>query len=97
MGAFGDDANVRDALLPFAVARATRRRQPPRRVIVIGDTPADVSAARAGAAATGLPVSAVAVGTGFATWQSLEESRPDLLLPDLAQGMDALLALIAAS
>lgn len=97
VGAFGDDAAVRDALLPFAVRRATRRGPRPGVVIVIGDTPADVGAARAGAAALGRhgpEVIAVAVNTGFSTREALVRSEPDLLLEDLACGWPALDALV---
>lgn len=97
-GAFGDDAAERDSLLPYAWRRARRRGLAPRRVLVIGDTPADVSAARAGARALGPrgpEVLAVAVCTGFATREALVASAPDLLLEDLAAGLEAVLALLA--
>ena len=45
------------------------------RVVVIGDTPADVSAARA------IDADVVAVGTGFSDLQRLEEANPDVLMP----------------
>ncbi len=93
-GAYGDDAPDRDALMPFAWRRALRRGRAPRRVVLVGDTPSDVSAARAGArllGPRGVEVVAVAVATGFAPREDLVASRPDLLLDNLADGLDALL------
>lgn len=88
-GAYGEDAVDRDALVPVARARATAAGVSYRRVVVIGDTPADVSCARAGGAI------AVAVETGFASPGDLAASRPDLVLPDLARGAAWLLALVS--
>ena len=79
-GAFGDDAADRNLLVPVARARAAAAGLRYRRVVVIGDTPADVACARAGGAV------AVAVETGFASPESLAASRPDLTLPDLERG-----------
>lgn len=45
-GAFGSDHEVRDALVPIAVARSGGAS----RVVVVGDTPRDVACARAGGA-----------------------------------------------
>lgn len=86
--AFGDDAVDRNLLVPVARQRAQAAGHPVRRVVVIGDTPKDVECARAGNAI------AVAVKTGFATEASLEQSRPDLMLADLEQGLDAILELL---
>lgn len=97
VGAFGDDAADRDLLLPFAWRRASRRGPAPRRVLVIGDTPNDVRAARAGGQALrarGVEVRSVAVCTGFATLEELVASAPDLLVPDLEQGLDQVLRLL---
>jgi phosphoglycolate phosphatase-like HAD superfamily hydrolase len=88
-GAYGDDAADRNLLVPIARARATAAGLRFRRVVVIGDTPADVACARAGGAV------AVAVETGFATRGELTAARPDLLLPDLARGSDWFAALVA--
>lgn len=88
-GAFADDAEDRDALVPIARARARARGLDVREVVVVGDTPADVGCARAGGAV------AVAVETGFATPEALAASRPDLQLPDLRRGLPALLDLLA--
>ena len=97
MGATGDDAHDRDLLLPFAWWRAVRRGITPRRVMVIGDTPSDVRAGRAGAMALrsrGVEVQTVAVRTGFATEDELIASGPDLLVPDLAAGLDQVIGLL---
>jgi phosphoglycolate phosphatase-like HAD superfamily hydrolase len=88
IGAFGDDAVDRDGLVPIARARAVDAGVPHRRIIVVGDTAADVSCARAGGAV------AVAVETGFASPGELAKAAPDLLLPDLARGLGWLLALV---
>lgn len=97
VGAYGDDAAERDALLPFAWRRAARRGVRATRVLVIGDTPNDVRAARAGGLALrdqGVDVRSVAVRTGFATHEELLASQPDLLIDDLAVGMPEVLALL---
>lgn len=94
VGAFGSDGVHRDELIPVAHRRAVRRWGQVDRVVLIGDTPADVQAARAASAVfgtSGPTVIAVAVGTGYATPEALEASKPDLLVPDLAQGLEALL------
>ncbi len=79
-GAYGDDHTDRNRLVPVARARAEAAGLSFRRIIVIGDTPADVECARAGGALV------VAVETGFASADSLAAARPDLLLPDLERG-----------
>ena len=97
VGAYGDDAPDRNHLVPFAVKRARRRWGEIRRVVVIGDTPADVACARAGAALLGPDgpdVLAVAVETGFSTPAQLRDACPDLQLTDLASGLQELLDLI---
>ncbi len=94
-GAYGDDAHDRDHLMPFAWRRAVRRGPAPKRIVLIGDTPNDVAAARAGQrllASRGAHVVAVAVATGFASRESLVASQPDILLDNLASGLGALLA-----
>jgi len=79
-GAYGDDHADRNCLVPVARARAEAAGLRFRRVIVIGDTPADIACARAGGALV------VAVETGFASGEELAAARPDLLLPDLERG-----------
>lgn len=96
-GAFGDDALNRDHLLPVAVRRARRRWGRVRRVLLVGDTPADISCAKAGAqmmGPQGPEVISVAVQTGFASRQALIDSAPDVMLEDLEQGLDMLLSVL---
>jgi phosphoglycolate phosphatase-like HAD superfamily hydrolase len=80
VGAFGHEAQLRAALPPLAMKRAAAHYGAAfaaERVIVIGDTPADVDCARAAGAV------AVAVDTGFEERAALEAARPDVLLDDL--------------
>ena len=94
IGAFGGDAFYRDDLLPIAVRRARRRWGGIDRVLMIGDTPADISCARAGQAQMGPDgpeVIAVAVETGFASPDALAAAKPDLQLSDLEAGLPELL------
>lgn len=93
VGAYGGDGMHRNELVPVAVRRAIRRWGRVDRVVVIGDTVADVACARAGAEALpGTEVVAVAVETGFATIDDLRASKPDLLLVDLDKGLPELLS-----
>jgi len=88
-GGFGDDAEQRADILRVAVGRAQEvYGQRFRRVIVIGDTPLDVAAARAVGAAV------LAVATGRPSLAELEAAAPDGLLPDLSD-TDRALALLA--
>lgn len=87
-GAFGDDSAVRNDLVPILVARARQHGCEASRVVVIGDTEADVACARAAGAV------AVAVATGWRTREELERTDPDLLLDDLEVGLEPLLGLI---
>ncbi|MFA6091593.1 MAG: HAD family hydrolase [Elusimicrobiota bacterium] len=78
-GGFGSDAMSRPALLRKAVHRAEKAagiRVDGQEVFVIGDTPLDVAAGRKAGYRT------LAVGTGFASWKDLEDSRPDHLAKD---------------
>ena len=89
-GAFGDDAADRNALVPFAVRRAEACGLPaisPQDVIVVGDTPADVACAHAGAAV------AVAVATGSSSIDELRATGADHVFPDLGD-TDAFLRLL---
>jgi len=77
-GGFGDDADHRADILRVAVARAEAcYGQRFDRVIVIGDTPLDIAAARAVGAAV------LAVATGRPGIDELAAAAPDALLPDL--------------
>lgn len=85
VGAFGSEKRDRDQLPPLALMRAMRhyhRHIDPEEVIIVGDTPMDVSCARA------LGAVAVAVSTGFSTREELEAAQPDFLLDDLTQFLD---------
>ena len=89
-GAFGDDAADRNALVPFALARARERGLadiPPQHVIVVGDTPHDVACAHA--------VDAVAVGvaTGSFSASELEACGAAVVFQDLSD-TDRFLALV---
>ncbi|MCC6802973.1 MAG: HAD hydrolase-like protein [Anaerolineae bacterium] len=82
VGAYGSEAQERDHLPALAVARAADHYGypfAPREVIVVGDTPADVSCARH------IGAVAVAVQTGFASWDELSATQPDYLLRDLTE------------
>jgi phosphoglycolate phosphatase-like HAD superfamily hydrolase len=82
VGAYGSEAQERDNLPALAVARAVEHyRYPftPRDVIVVGDTPADISCARA------LGAIAVAVQTGFSQPDELIAAKADYLLRDLTE------------
>jgi len=79
--AFGDEAPARHDLVELAMRRYARlhgERIDPRRVLVIGDTPRDVAAARAHGCI------AVAVATGGHSADELRACEADLVLPDLA-------------
>ena len=78
-GAFGEQAENREALARIAVGNVGRDYGiPPGRCIVIGDTEHDVSCAR------GAGARAVAVATGTRTRAELAALGPDLLLDDLS-------------
>jgi phosphoglycolate phosphatase-like HAD superfamily hydrolase len=80
-GGFGDHHLDRGDVAREALAEARQRLNgslSPDRVWVIGDTPYDVSCARA------IGARAVAVATGWHSREELAEHRPDLLLTDLA-------------
>lgn len=82
VGAYGSEAQERDHLPALAVERAVEYYGyafAPHEVIVVGDTPADVSCARH------IGAVAVAVQTGFALYDELADSQPDYLLRDLTE------------
>lgn len=81
-GAFGDEAEAREALPPLAVARAARLRGgvfPPDAVWVVGDTPADIACG----AASGYHTIGVATGPVHAL-EHLRDCTPDHVFPDLS-------------
>ena len=78
-GGYGSDAFHRHALLRKAVSRAKKlahTRFTAKDVFIIGDTPFDVLAGKKAGYKT------AGVGTGYATWKELKESRPDHLAKD---------------
>lgn len=97
LGAFGQDADDRDGLVPVAWRRARRLGGPARRIVIIGDTPADVRCARVGQNLLedhGVQVFAVAVATGFAERDALVDARPDLLVDDLDSGFGQVMEVV---
>jgi phosphoglycolate phosphatase-like HAD superfamily hydrolase len=79
-GAFGDDAADRNGLVPIAVDRAVARgypRVPPRRIVVIGDTPRDVACAAAAGAWC------IAVATGGSTAEQLWAAGAEVVFDTL--------------
>jgi phosphoglycolate phosphatase-like HAD superfamily hydrolase len=79
-GAFGDDHDDRNALVPIALARARAAgvaETAPDRVVVIGDTPLDIACAHAHGAR------AVAVATGSYSADQLRAAGADLVVDTL--------------
>ena len=75
-GAFADDHHDRNALGPFARARARERHGfefPPERIFVLGDTPHDIACARA------IGARAIAIATGKFKSAELAAHQPDFL------------------
>jgi phosphoglycolate phosphatase-like HAD superfamily hydrolase len=80
-GVYGNEATDRHDLLPIAIQRHLDRGAPsidPADVIIVGDTPHDISCAHRGGA------KAIAVATGNFTFDALEGCRPDVLVEDLS-------------
>jgi phosphoglycolate phosphatase len=80
-GAFADDALERPDLLPVALTRYhahTARAIDPAQVIIVGDTPHDVTCAKSGGAKV------VAVATGTFNAQALAGYEPDVVFEDLS-------------
>lgn len=75
-GAFGDESPDRRDLVRNAIARAGAA---PTRTVVIGDSPRDIDAARAGGARS------VAVVSGWSTEGELARAGPDLLVRSLTE------------
>lgn len=89
-GAFADDHHDRNALGPFAAARAAEfsgRDFPPEDTFVLGDTPHDVACARA------IGAVAVAIATGGHSLEDLAKHAPDFLFDDLSDVQAVLRAL----
>jgi phosphoglycolate phosphatase len=82
-GAFGDEAEARDALPPLALERARAvfaREFTPEQVYVVGDTPADIGCG----AASGLRTIGVATGPEHSL-EHLRACQPDYLITDLRE------------
>lgn len=82
LGAFADDSEDRNTLVPVAVRRAGEYLPAgiaPDDVFVIGDTPLDVACARPHGART------VAVATGFHSREDLENSGADFVFENLGE------------
>lgn len=89
LGAFGNESAYRPDLTRKALARAQAQSNGTIKaedVIVIGDTAADIEAARA------IDAIAVAVCTGYESREKLRGSAPDFLLADLSAFLELLMA-----
>ena len=92
LGAYGSDCEQRDGLPPVAVERAlaaTGLEFRGKDVIVIGDTPHDVTCGRA------LGVKAIAVATGSHEAPSLHAAGADVVFEDLADTAAVLEVMLA--
>jgi phosphoglycolate phosphatase len=85
-GAWGEDAFDRNQLLPVALSRH-RHSIDPADVVIIGDTPHDITCARSGGARV------VAVATGNYSAAALDAHAPDVVFDDLADTAAVLRAL----
>jgi phosphoglycolate phosphatase-like HAD superfamily hydrolase len=91
-GAYADDHHDRNQLGHFARTRAQERHGtdfPPERIYVLGDTPHDITCARA------IGAKAVAIATGQYQRAQLAEYAPDFLFDDLGD-VDAVIAALTA-
>lgn len=89
-GAFADDHHDRNALGHFARTRAFEKHGvefPPERIFVLGDTPHDVTCARA------IGAKAVAIATGRFSRAELGACAPEFLFDDLGD-LQAVLSVI---
>lgn len=79
-GAYGDDHENRNELIPFAIKRLQEKHELNgyHKIWIIGDTPRDVLCARPHAAR------AIAVATGEYSEEELAAAQPDALLRDLS-------------
>ena len=87
-GAFGDDHEDRNRLMPFAIRRfkeMTGAEIPYRGCIVIGDTPMDVMCSKPFGA------KAIGVSTGPYSYDSLVEADADYVIGDLTEALGILL------
>ena len=89
-GAYADDHHDRNELGHFARTRALERHGidfPPARIYVLGDTPHDITCARA------IGATAVAIATGQYSRAQLAAHAPDFLFDDLGDVAAVLAAL----
>lgn len=89
VGAYGNESSNRDELPRLAIQRAealTGQTFLEKQIVVIGDTDADIQAARA------VDAIAVAVCTGFVHRDKLICRDPDFLLADLSTFVDLVMA-----
>ena len=89
-GAFADDHHDRNQLGHFAKTRAHQKHGhefPPQSIFILGDTPHDITCARA------IGAKAIAIATGKFTRAELSVHQPDFLFDDLTD-IDAVLAAI---
>jgi phosphoglycolate phosphatase-like HAD superfamily hydrolase len=77
-GGFGDNAYERDALIATGIARLAGGQRDGARVVVVGDTPHDVSAAKANGAI------AIGVATGRNSVEELRDCGADHALDGLS-------------
>ncbi len=82
-GSFSDVSEHRSEIFRHAIAEARRRAGTNAKVCIVGDTPADVQAAKL----NGVPV--IAVATGIFSVQQLQEHAPDLVLGSCAEAFPA--------
>ena len=73
-GSFSDQRELRSDIIRWGVEQARRRLSPDATVYVVGDTPADIVAART----VGVPV--IAVATGIFSLEQLNGHAPDLCI-----------------
>jgi phosphoglycolate phosphatase-like HAD superfamily hydrolase len=82
VGGFADDSEDRNQIAAAAYERANRvlgGSLAPEEVLVIGDTPRDVECGRA------IGAKVLAVATGGASLEQLEEAQPDWVVSDLSE------------
>jgi phosphoglycolate phosphatase len=85
VGAFGDDSEDRNRLLPIAIGRLRKAENIPisySDCIVIGDTPKDVQCSKPFGATS------IVVSTGTYSYEALLETGADYVLRDLSYAMD---------
>jgi phosphoglycolate phosphatase len=92
LGAYGSDPHeARSDLVAIARERAEAKLGQPVEPVLVGDTPLDVRAAHDAG------VRAVAVATGFSSYEELEGAGPDAVLRDLGDTEAALTAITGAT